>query len=109
MLHAGGVRQKESSPEPWQCPNPAKTSPGLEEDGPRTARDITFVGCSRAHAAALARGDEPAGTGAAGAGSAPRELGDTIASFRPRWHHLGGRCSRTVSRAFWENLWLQLP
>jgi len=48
--------------------------------------------------------DESAGTGAAGAGRAPRELGDITASFCPRWHRSG-----MVSEAFWENLWLQLP
>lgn len=48
----GWALQKESSPEVWQRPNPAQSSPGLEEDGSRTAQDITFAGFSRAHATA---------------------------------------------------------
>lgn len=54
---AGWALQKESSPEPWQCPNPAKNGPGLEEDGPCTARAIAFSGCSHAHAAAPRHGE----------------------------------------------------
>lgn len=109
--------------EPWQCPNPAENSSGLEEDGPGATQDVAPLGTwhhsghgttqdmtplrvghrlhrvsPHTHCCPAVQEDEPAGTGATRAGGERQELGNTTTSFHPpgttQLGAAAGRCHR---------------